>query len=80
MATPFAPSVICPTLIGRAAQLDGLKQLVELARGGNGRVALIAGEAGIGKSRLVAEVKTMAAQHGMAIVQGHCFEQDRTFP
>lgn len=79
MATAFAQSVICPTLIGRAAHLDALVYLVDLARSGQGRIALITGEAGIGKSRLVAEVKTIATERGLRILQGHCFEPDRAF-
>ena len=34
------------------------------------RVMLIAGEAGMGKSRLVREAKAMAAEHGFDVLQG----------
>jgi predicted ATPase len=80
MPVPFERSIICPALIGRAAQLDALERQLTLARAGNGQVALVAGEAGIGKSRLVAEVQARAAQQGFAIVQGRCFEPDRVLP
>ncbi len=39
-------------LIGRTNELSRLLELWQVARGGTGRVALISGEAGIGKSRL----------------------------
>ncbi len=81
MAAPFAQSVVCPILIGRAPNLQALDQLIEQVRGGRGETVLIAGEAGIGKSRLVAETKTRArAQPNTLILQGHCFEPDRALP
>src|SRR5512143_2353218 len=42
-------------LVGRAAPLARLRQLLEQARLGNGGIALLAGEAGVGKTRLVEE-------------------------
>jgi predicted ATPase/DNA-binding CsgD family transcriptional regulator len=72
--------ILCPVLIGRASHLEALTRLIEHARGGSGQTALIAGEAGIGKSRLVAEAKTIAALRGFSILQGSCFEPDRVLP
>jgi len=80
MATPFETSIVCPALIGRERQLDLLSRLAEQARAGQGRTGLIAGEAGIGKSRLLAELKPAAIEQGMAIFQGRCFEPDRVLP
>ncbi len=74
--------VVCPVLIGRTAQLEALKHLIEqVASGGDSHhVALIAGEAGVGKSRLVAETKTRVVQQGCLILQGNCFESDHALP
>ncbi len=80
MTTFHHHTVISPTLIGREGQLALLTDRLTHTRSGRSRVALLAGEAGIGKSRLVAESKALAAQHGVRSVQGHCFEQDRAFP
>jgi DNA-binding CsgD family transcriptional regulator len=41
---------------------------------------LIAGEAGIGKSRLVAEAKASIAERGFRLLQGACFPQDSAYP
>jgi DNA-binding CsgD family transcriptional regulator len=80
MATPVEISAICPILIGRVAELDAVDRLLARAAGGHGQVALIAGEAGVGKSRLAAEARRRAAQQGFAILQGRCFEPDRALP
>ena len=80
MAPLAESSMICPVLIGRTAQLDALDRRLESAHDGRGQVVLIAGEAGIGKSRLVAEAQARAVEQAFAIVQGRCFEPDRALP
>lgn len=73
-------SVISPLLIGREAQFAALDALVAQTRAGTSHIALLAGEAGIGKSRLVGEIQTQAAARGFAALSGRCFEQDRALP
>ena len=80
-------SLICPLLIGRRSQLETLLHLIEQACAGQGQTVLIAGEAGIGKSRLVREAMALRrsseqqAPHAAVLtLQGHCFEQDSTVP
>ena len=80
MGESVTPPIICPTLVGRAGHLAILQLLVEHAKRGEGHVALIGGEAGIGKSRLVAEVKTYATTQGFLLLQGNCFPTDLTYP
>jgi DNA-binding CsgD family transcriptional regulator len=80
MATPVEQSVVCPVLIGRASNLDAIDRQIDQVANGAGRVALIAGEAGIGKSRLVNEIKSRALQRGLLMLQGGCFEIDRSLP
>jgi hypothetical protein len=45
--------LLCPELIGRTSELAALGLLVEQARGGHSHLALLEGEAEIGKSRLL---------------------------
>lgn len=74
-------------LIGRTSHLAALVQFIEQSCGGRGQTILIAGEAGIGKSRLVAEAlahlrspHARAVQPTALILQGRCFEPDHAFP
>ena len=76
---PPERSVICPILVGRQPDLLRLEQLAAQAFAGRGQIALISGEAGIGKSRLVTELK--ARDPGRALVlEGYCFEADAPLP
>jgi DNA-binding NarL/FixJ family response regulator len=50
------------------------------AQQGVGQFILLAGEAGVGKSRLLGELRRRAVADGFTILEGHCFEQDLDFP
>jgi DNA-binding CsgD family transcriptional regulator/tetratricopeptide (TPR) repeat protein len=63
-----------PPLIGRDEELARLTGLLERARGGEPRAALIAGDAGVGKTRLLDEVAGRAARAGATVVVGHCVD------
>jgi DNA-binding CsgD family transcriptional regulator len=80
MRESVTPPIICPTLVGRTIHLAALQLLVEQAKQGEGHLALINGEAGVGKSRLVAETKIYAAERGFLLLQGNCFPKDLTYP
>jgi len=80
METLFGTPILCPVLIGRGAELTALRLLVDRARSGKGQLVLLSGEAGIGKSRLVAEAKTYATAQGFLLLQGQCFPTDRSCP
>jgi DNA-binding CsgD family transcriptional regulator len=80
METLFGTPIICPVLIGRTAELTALHLLIDRAKSGEGLVVLLSGEAGIGKSRLVAEAKTYATAQGFVLLQGQCFPTDRSCP
>lgn len=57
-------------LVGRDAELSTLVTALDAARDGRGRIVLLSGEAGIGKSRLAAELASLARDHGMACLEG----------
>src|SRR5258708_10432350 len=77
---PVNKSVICPIVVGRADDLAAIKRLREKAAQGQGQIALISGEAGLGKSRLISESIDAARQLETQVFKGNCFEADRAVP
>ena len=61
-------------LVGRQDELALLLAALEAARDGRGSAYLVTGEAGIGKSRLIAELRTVARSAGATVLQGGCFD------
>ncbi len=80
MISPIDKPVVCPITVGRERYLDLLDGIVARVGDGAGQTVLVAGEAGVGKSRMVAEVKARATARGLLILQGNCFETDRSLP
>lgn len=76
-------------LVGRNAELTTLTDLFAVARAGRGRLAVILGEPGLGKSRLLAELKAAIGAQPAAVdaapgsvewVEGRCVTYGRTLP
>jgi DNA-binding NarL/FixJ family response regulator len=65
------------SLVGRDAELERLSALVDRARGGNGGVLLVSGDAGVGKTRLLVE---LAAREADALVLNGAAAQTGTAP
>ncbi len=60
-------------MVGRDAELASLLQLTTAVRAGLGRVALVMGEPGLGKTRLIAEWRAAAhAGDSLTWAEGHC--------
>ncbi len=66
-------------LIGREAELSTLQADLESAFAGHGNALLLGGESGIGKSRLLAELRTLALVHGAWVTEGHSVPQGGAF-
>jgi class 3 adenylate cyclase/tetratricopeptide (TPR) repeat protein len=62
------------SFIGRERELGILRTALQDVLSGAGRIALLEGEAGIGKSRLALELGHAAAECGVALVWGTCVE------
>jgi transcriptional regulator with XRE-family HTH domain/tetratricopeptide (TPR) repeat protein len=62
-------------LVAREAELARLHVLLDaVASGSQGRVVLLVGEPGIGKTRLAQEVALLAQQRGFLVTSGCCYE------
>jgi class 3 adenylate cyclase/tetratricopeptide (TPR) repeat protein len=69
-------------LIGRERELATLLDCFREAKAGRGEVVFIAGEAGIGKSRLVLECRRALAEAGEAVtwLEGRCISFGQSIP
>ena len=68
------PRQVAGNFVGREPELDeGLGVLDDVLRG-RGRVLLISGESGIGKSRIADELATSAKAKGFHVAWGRCWE------
>jgi len=61
-------------LVGRDQALGLLTELMQRAADGNGGTALVVGEAGIGKSRLLSEFSRRAGEQGVLVLTGDCVD------
>lgn len=62
-------------LAGRVEQTDALAQALKAATAGERRITFLAGEPGIGKTRLAAELAVEAHGHGAVVLYGRCDEE-----
>jgi DNA-binding CsgD family transcriptional regulator len=60
--------------VGRAHELSELDRALEATRAGRGATVLVEGEAGIGKTRLAAELATRARAAGFEALLGHAID------
>lgn len=65
-------------LIGRADELAALRQTMEPAFAGGTGLAIVEGEPGAGKTRLLEEIAAQANRRGALIVWGSCLDGDGT--
>src|ERR1700761_7614410 len=68
------------TLVGRDAELARLRGLLQDAAAGRAVTGLVSGDAGIGKSRLVAEAMQIAERDGFTVLCGQCAEIGDSVP
>ena len=68
------PDAAARAFVGRKRDLDRLVAAFDAAAAGSPRLALVAGEAGIGKSRLVAELGSTVEDRGGRVMIGACLD------
>lgn len=60
--------------VGRRRELKTLVLSLEAARSGSGRLDVVTGVPGIGKTRLAREVAAVACRRGLRVLRGGCWE------
>jgi DNA-binding CsgD family transcriptional regulator/tetratricopeptide (TPR) repeat protein len=70
------PTLRSADLIGRDAELDALRDQLGIgaSTAGSGSAVLLGGDAGVGKTRLLTELRDLAVTHGWQVVAGHCLD------
>jgi predicted ATPase/class 3 adenylate cyclase len=66
--------------VGRHEELSQLKGALESALSGSLSLAFIAGEPGIGKTRLAEEFAVYCGLRGAQVLQGRCYEGEESLP
>src|SRR5262245_23914432 len=69
-----------PPLVGRQRDLARLTEALDEAFAGHGQLAILLGEAGVGKSRLVTELTAAATRRLGRVLAGRCYETERILP
>lgn len=70
----MAQRISSPRFVGRASELEAFEQLVRRAEEGAGCALMVAGEAGIGKSRFLSEIELRLRQAKALVLAGECVE------
>ena len=60
--------------VGRTREAEALKDAFEKARSGSGQVVGVVGEAGVGKSRLLLELRNMLSAGESTYLEGQCLQ------
>jgi predicted ATPase len=86
---PSYPLPLDGALVGREAEMRAILEnlpanhplpAAEQQRGASHRLVLLAGEAGVGKTRMLAEVARRAGERTLLTLAGGCYEQEGRLP
>ena len=75
-----ADAIISSGFVGRQREMAELMAALEDARSGLGRLVMLAGEPGIGKTRTAQQLVAQAESSGCNVLWGRCYEEGGTPP
>src|SRR5262249_25096180 len=76
----MAASTSIGRLVGRGHEVARLGDALDLAARGEPQVVVLTGDAGIGKSTLLADLLRRAQERGCATALGHCLDIEADIP
>ena len=68
------------TFVGRETERSALRRMLERVIGGEGRVVMIGGALGVGKTRIAAEFAAEASARGFVTLVGSCYDRENSLP
>ena len=71
---------LSPDFVGRQREIGELVDAFDDALIGRGRLVMLVGEPGIGKTRTAQELAVVAEQRGASVLWGRCYEGEWTPP
>jgi predicted ATPase len=74
------PQLLCPLVVGRDLELEELRRALDRLAEGHGGTLVVAGEAGVGKSRLLREIAAVAVRRGATVLTGRAVERGSPLP
>jgi class 3 adenylate cyclase/tetratricopeptide (TPR) repeat protein len=74
----FLGSLPSGVLVGRGKELGQILQRMEAVAGGTGQLVFLAGEPGVGKTRLAQEITLHLRNRGFLLAAGRCYEPQQT--
>ncbi|MBV8136492.1 MAG: AAA family ATPase [Deltaproteobacteria bacterium] len=77
---PVAGDLAQGRFIGRAEEMAALRAAIDAALGGQASLVMVAGEPGIGKTRLAEEAGAYARHRGAHVLVGRCYEGESASP
>jgi DNA-binding CsgD family transcriptional regulator/tetratricopeptide (TPR) repeat protein len=72
--------LLCPVVVGRDQEWQELRRALDRLADGHGSTVVVAGEAGVGKSRLLREAAEEAVRRGALVLTGRAVERDSPLP
>ena len=66
--------------VGRRKEIDLFTQVLRQTATGQGRLLIFTGEPGIGKTRLIQEITSLASQNGFQSLAAQCYQMEQALP
>jgi class 3 adenylate cyclase/tetratricopeptide (TPR) repeat protein len=76
----FLGSLPASTLVGRDEDMQHILTAIEAVVNGDGRLIMLAGEPGVGKTRLAQEATLVVRNRGFVVVAGTCYDSEQGTP